>query len=347
MDFCISRIEHFKMRSVDGVFRESSRNLSSYPHSDVDASLSHLNVQLDGAVNPLLSISSQIKDLRNVHQIKGRFNVNGDNDKTLTNVMSQAFFKLTEGFISGLSYADQVQAYKDCLDWFKEKYPSIIILGAYIHFDEPGCGPHMHVNFMPIYEKEDGKKIFSTTNLFSGKAWGKEYQDSVHAWACEHFQYDFARRRPDSAGAKHLSLPELKSAYRELEAVESCLAADRPILQEIDSIDEIGEEPVFGKKWKVDFLSLDYLKTAAKHYFEGLLVIRRLRKQNEELEKKLEEARTHHFRMLKQIADLKRENQRLKYQNSILYQFIETIKRVKELDDFLRGCERSTKINER
>lgn len=50
-------------------------------------------------------------------------------------------------------YTDQ---YSHMLDEFKAKFPHMDVVGAYIHYDEPGGTPHMHLQYIPFGEQKRG-----------------------------------------------------------------------------------------------------------------------------------------------------------------------------------------------
>lgn len=298
MDFCISRIEHFKAADCSGVYREASRNLSRYPHSEVVPELTKNNVCLCSIFDPQIPIVKQIEDLKQQRNIKGRFNVKGSNPRNLTNIMSQAFFKLTSGFTDGLSKEEIVRAYSDCLEWFRKEYPSVIILSAYIHFDEPNAGPHMHINFCPVHD--DGEKqIFSSSKVFKGSDHYTQYQDKLHAWATNHFSFDFSRRKPGSDKAKHLSVPEYKQAMRDLEEIEQRIYKYEPAIMAIHEIESIGTPALFGG-YKVPEQDLEDLKATAIANVQNSFVLRRMEQERDDYRERLTREREISNRLAKE-----------------------------------------------
>lgn len=290
MDFCISRVEFYKASDTNGVYREASRNLSKYPHSDVDFSKVKDNVILVEGLRPEFDIVSQIKSIKSSLGIKGRFNVNGLNPKSQTNILGQAFFKLTDGFIGDLTNDDIVNAYSDCLDWFRARFPDIVILSAYVHFDEPNAGPHMHINFLPLARNDKEQLIFSSSKMCPGKDYFIGYQDDLHSWAVENFNHDFARRLPGSEGRKHLSLPEYKKAKDELDEIERKIKAYSPVTLAYDEVENIGTKTLFGG-WKVSDEEMSTLKSAANSAIQSSFRINSLERERDDYKKRLEEER--------------------------------------------------------
>ena len=282
MEFCISRIEHYKASSASGVFRESSRDLSKYPN-DVDCALSGNNVVLVQEIDPHKEIVSEIKTLKDALGVGGRFTLKGG-EKSQTNIMSQVFFKLPPEFLVDKSKQEICDCYADLLQWFCDKHPTFYVIGAYIHFDEPDAGIHMHVNGLPLFEdKEKNRLIFSSSKLFPGKDYYQHYQDDLHRFACQHFDYDFSRRKAVQDKAKHLSVPEYKEAMRELEKIENRVKSYQPVQACFDEIDNAGRRRMFGDGFTVTDTEMDLLKSAAESGVKHQWEIDRLQKENDRI----------------------------------------------------------------
>lgn len=310
MDFCISRIEHYKMHEAVGVFREATRNLSRYPNSNVVSELTRENVCFCSLIDGQKNIEEQIRDLKKEYGIGGRFNTGGGKSKNLTNVMSQVFFKLAPGFLEGKSFQEIVGAYADCMDWFQKKYPSVIIVSADVHFDEPDCGPHMHICFLPIYR--DGEKLkFSSTNVFAGRDHYAKYQDEVHAWAVEHFNHDFARRKPGNEKAKHLDLPEFKAAMREKELIEKEMRTYEPAIMAISEISDIGKPALFGG-YKVTGEQLDILRGQAIDNIKMGLDLQRTARERDEYKRRYEKERENANRLARENLSMRSQLERIR-----------------------------------
>lgn len=243
MSFMIGRLEHFKAPDCAGVFRESSRNLSRYPNSHIDPSKTPLNVALVELLDPTQPIPEQIAAYRRRLGCKGRFVVRGSNPKVMTNIMSQAFFKLPSDVLDTLDYEGAVTAYCDCLSWLCQRYPSIHVVGAYVHVDEPEAGPHLHVNFLPVTPSNR----FSTSELFPGPQAYADFQEALYNWALLRFpSAALERRKPDSALAIHLSVPEYRAAMTSLEEVKAELSEYEALRLSCSSLSSLGRRGLFG-----------------------------------------------------------------------------------------------------
>lgn len=182
-NYAISRIESYKYSDCGGVYKEALRILPNYDNPNCDPDKSHLNVSL--VDSDIKSIEKYILKYREDNDIKGRFNTVGKNPKTLTNVMCQALFTMSNEYINSLSRDEQIQYFSDCLEFFKEEFPTAHIVAANIHYDE--TTPHMHITFLPIVQRVNKKtnqqeNIFSTTLLMPGKDFFPQYQDRFYKY---------------------------------------------------------------------------------------------------------------------------------------------------------------------
>lgn len=182
-NYAISRIESYKFSDCGGVYKEALRILPNYDNPNCNPDKSHLNVAL--VDSDIKNIEKYILKYRDDNDIKGRFNTVGKNPKTLTNVMCQALFTMSNDYINALSRDEQIQYFNDCLEFFKEEFPSAHIVAANIHYDE--TTPHLHITFLPIVERVNKKtnkqeNIFSTTLLMPGKDFFPQYQDRFYKY---------------------------------------------------------------------------------------------------------------------------------------------------------------------
>lgn len=356
--FVISRIEQYKFSDCAAVFAESERKLARYDNPDWNPDKTPFNHYF-AETQFSCGIENYILFLKQKYKCRLSIDPSLPLNKQ-TNCFCQALFTASPELLKSLTREEQIEFFRHCYDFFLSKFPSVEVLSAVVHFDESNA--HMHLNFIPICRKANSKgKIktgFNSSELFSGKDFFVMYQDEFFDYMRERYP-DWDLERKGEVHQDHLTVREYKkiksqieqvkeehtTALVEVERLQSVIDEVQPVVEEIESIDSLGEEPVFGKRWKIDFEALDYLKSAAKNYFEGLLIIRRLRKQNEELRDQLENEKTKNLKLIRDNVNYRKENQILHNQKNFLLRFIESIQKMKELDDFVKGCERSTRLN--
>lgn len=216
--YAISRIENYKYSDCGGVFKEALRILPNYDNPNCDSSRSYLNVSL--VDNNIKNVEKYILKYREDNNIKGRFNTVGKNPKTLTNVMSQALFTMSNDYINALSRDEQIEFFKYCLEFFKSEFPEVPILAANIHFDENT--PHLHVTFIPVCSRVNKKtgeveNIFSTTLLMPGRDFFPQYQDRFYHFISK--KYEGLTR--SSSSRKNLTPEEYRKVAPILEEYEN------------------------------------------------------------------------------------------------------------------------------
>lgn len=252
MNYLFSRVSFYKSSSLAGVYRESARALSRYPHSDVDPARTHLNVCLCEEMDVRENLMNQVKALCASEGIKGRISVSGP-PRSQSNVLGQALFKVSGDLVEKYGLAHTLGTYRGCLEWFRSQYPTAIILSAYVHLDEPGAGPHMHVNFLPVAETSEGVRKLSSSELFSGRQVFERYQSALHGWATERYPLETIPRPQAGPSRRHLPLPEYKRATAELSDLRKAIREAETRLNELTSIigrveaaDALGRPLLFG-----------------------------------------------------------------------------------------------------
>ena len=153
--YAISRIQNYKFNECGAILKEALRTLPNYDNPDCNPDLSYLNVALVTTDFNELTFEKYILKYRKEHGIKGRFNINANNPKNMTNVCSQALFTMSKEYIEGMYRDEQIEYFELCLEFFKKEFSTAHIVSAVIHFDE--TTPHMHVTFLPIAKRENKK----------------------------------------------------------------------------------------------------------------------------------------------------------------------------------------------
>ena len=216
--YAISRVANYKFSDVGGVLKEALRILPNYNNPDCNSELSYLNVALVETDLNGLTPEKYILKYREDNNIVGRFNTNAQNPKNLTNVMCQALFTASADWINELDRDEQIQFFKDCLEFFNSEFPTVHVVAANIHFDE--TTPHMHITFLPIARRLNKKtneeeQIFSTTQIMPGRDFFPQYQDSFFKFISS--KYDGFSR--GSSNRKNLSVQD----YKEYKAMEELI----------------------------------------------------------------------------------------------------------------------------
>lgn len=246
-NYAISRIESYKYSDVGGVLKEALRILPNYNNPDCDPKLSYLNVNLVNTDLCGLSPEKYILKYREDNNIKGRFVTSAKNPKSLTNCMCQCLFTASSEYLSHLTRDEQLQYFKDCLDFFNSEFPSVHIIAANCHFDERT--PHLHISYIPTVERVNKKSgeletIFSTTLLMPGKDFFPKYQDRFYNFISDKYG-GFDRGQSDR---KNMSVQDYKKycdVLRENEQLKLELDLYRLTIAENQSrIDELYTELV-------------------------------------------------------------------------------------------------------
>ena len=246
MYYAISRLQNYKFNECGAVLKEALRTLPNYDNPDCNPALSYLNVALVSTDFEGLTFEKYIAKYRKDNNIKGRFNINANNPKNMTNVCSQALFTMSKDYIETMTRDEQIDYFKHCLNFFKKEFPTAEIVSAVIHFDE--TTPHMHVTFLPIAERKsksgEDEKIFSTTLLMPGKDFFKGYQDRFFDYITS-CGYEGLTR--SNSTRKNMSVKEYKK-YQELMAMLDELKAERKQLY--DEIEKLKHENKDLRYWR-------------------------------------------------------------------------------------------------
>lgn len=221
-NYIIARIENYKMGDIGKVGKEQEREKEYiekyYQNPDYDPSKTKDNVTLahdqerDGK-----TWEKYIKEYRTDHAVQGRFNVNGGDPKTQTNIATQFMVTASKEYLESMDKSEQVRFFKDAFKSLKEQYPTYHWAEVTIHYDEQT--PHMHAMALPLYyDPQKDRTVFSTTKTQAGKEHFREFQDRLHHDMTARFGYNLERGVRGS-DREHLSVKE----YKDLQDREKAL----------------------------------------------------------------------------------------------------------------------------
>lgn len=221
--FVISRIEHYKFSECAAVFAEAERCLTHYDnpdwHSDKVGQNYHLIEKSFSG-----SLESYLLDLKKEYRCRMSIDSTLPREKQ-TNVMSQAFFGASPEFFDGMTPVEIRNYFEHCLSFFQSKFTSVEVLSAVVHMDE--TTPHLHISFLPLTQKKNSKGIektvFSTSDLFRGKDFFADYQDSFYSYMNDRYS-DYHLERKGPVKQDHLTIREYKRIQNELSSARDELA---------------------------------------------------------------------------------------------------------------------------
>lgn len=177
MPSVFARIESYKYSQVGAIHREAVRELTNYKNPNYNPAKSAENHYFE-RMEVTGSMEKWVDKYREKEGISGRFVKDAPNAKNSTNVMCQAMFSVPAD-VKDLPRDKQLEVLSYCYDFFKIEFPDVPVVEAVAHFDE--TSPHVHINFLPIVERDHKKrgkeKIFSTSLLMPGKDYFKGFQD--------------------------------------------------------------------------------------------------------------------------------------------------------------------------
>lgn len=236
MNYAISRLQNYKFNECGAILKEALRTLPNYDNPDCNPDLSYLNVALVTTDFNGLTFEKYIAKYRKDNNIKGRFNINANNPKNMTNVCSQALFTASKEYIENMSRYEQIEYFNHCLDFFKNEFSTAKIISAVIHFDE--TTPHMHVTFLPIANrfnerKQEQEYIFSTTLLMPGKDFFRGYQDRFFDYISSCGYSGLTR---SNSNRKNMSVKEYKKYQQLMVAIEALKEERKELYDEIEKL---------------------------------------------------------------------------------------------------------------
>lgn len=165
-------MDKYKRADVKGVERENERDKNytptKNPHIDLKRTGGNYHiVRCDCSY--ITYINQRIKELAQKRKIK--------DDAVLINSFILGSDK---EFFEGLSPEEQRQFFKDCTEFFAERYGEENIISAVVHADE--TSPHLHLNMIPVldgrlcskqlFDRVALRKLQSDFHEAVGKKWG-------------------------------------------------------------------------------------------------------------------------------------------------------------------------------
>ena len=163
-------------------------------------------------------------------------------------ILMNSFVVTSDGeFFKGLHPWEQRDFFRDCVQFFEDKYGKENMISAIVHMDE--TTPHLHLNFVPI---NDGR--LSSKSLFDRQ---KLAQLQTELWEQVGKKYSLQRGKSGSLST-HLSAAEytakkiVKDAEQRsaeiAEQTEKKKAELADITQTIDAVTEAQNQPIPKKK---------------------------------------------------------------------------------------------------
>lgn len=146
-----------------------------------------------------------------------------------------------------------VQAFKRYVAGWKKRNPNMVIIGAYIHLDEPNGTPHIHIDYIPVAQCNRGMKLQNTltralqaqgfetvkqgnTLLTAQMQWEQAERDTMRQ-ICVDMGIDLYAQ--GEGRKRHLTIPEYKQAMDNLKEVqqETAVAEAKALEVEFDCMD--------------------------------------------------------------------------------------------------------------
>ena len=198
-------MEKYKRQEASPVEQENERD-ETYQASNpqIDSSRTHLNYHIIYPMKSYLEIiNGRLSELELKRKIRS--------DAILMN----SFIVTLDGeFFKGLRPWDQKEFFRDCAEFFSDKYGEENMISAVVHMDE--TTPHMHLNFIPINQgRLSSKSLFDRQKL-------AQLQTKLHESIGK--KWDLQRGKEGSQ-AKRLSTAEFKAK----KIIESAKKREREI----------------------------------------------------------------------------------------------------------------------
>jgi len=235
-------MEKYKRQEVSPVEEENERD-ESYKASNpnIDSSRTNRNYHI---IYPFKSYMEIIN--RRLSQLDLKRKIRSDA------ILMNSFVITSDGeFFKGLRPWEQEGFFRDCAQFFVDKYGKENIISAVVHMDE--TTPHLHLNFVPI---NDGR--LSSKSLFDRQ---KLAQLQTELWEQVGKKYGLQRGKSGSTAthvtaAEHRAKTIIDEAYRrgsEIDAQTAKKTAELAYLtQTIDTVTEAQNQPIPKKKKDVE-----------------------------------------------------------------------------------------------
>lgn len=143
-------MEKYKRQEVSPVEEENERDeIYQASNPQLDSSRTHLNYHVIYPMKSYLEIiNGRLSELDLKRKIRS--------DAILMN----SFIITSDGeFFKGLHPWEQREFFRDCAEFFSNKYGEENMISAVVHMDE--TTPHMHLNFIPVNERRLSKITFT------------------------------------------------------------------------------------------------------------------------------------------------------------------------------------------
>lgn len=198
-------MEKYKRQEVSPVEQENERD-ETYQASNpqIDSSRTHLNYHI---IYPMKSYMEKINGRLSELELKRKIRSDA--------ILMNSFIVTSDGeFFKNLHPWEQREFFRDCAEFFSEKYGSENMISAVVHMDE--TTPHKHLNFIPVNEgRLSSKSLFDRQKLAQLQT---ELHESVgKKWGLQ--------RGKEGSQAKHLSTAE----YKAKKIIESAEKREREI----------------------------------------------------------------------------------------------------------------------
>lgn len=235
---------------------------------------------------------------------------------------------------NAISRTECTRMLKEYLKQFQAQNPQLSVIGAYIHADEEGKYPHLHLDFIPVANGQKNglsKKVslkgalqqqFKSTNFkysaTAQEAWCEIQRKNLQELAQSQ---GHAVLTGVSGGRKHVHTKLYKS---EINTVKKQVDAKLAIHEEL--LEEVAEAPKI--EAKKNFFGSGY--TISAQQYENLSKVGALAQVTSQKLKKLE--KTHSGEALKSaVEELERQKEELNSKNKAVIELQEALKTEKNL----------------
>ncbi|MDE7380475.1 MAG: plasmid recombination protein [Clostridia bacterium] len=254
-------MEKYKRQEVSPVEEENERDESyQSTNPNIDSSRTKENYHI---IHPYKSYIEIIN--RRLSQLELKRKIRSDA------ILMNSFVVTSDGeFFKGLRPWEQQDFFRDCVQFFEDKYGTKNMISAVVHMDE--TTPHLHLNFVPI---NDGR--LSSKSLFDRQ---KLAQLQTELWEQVGKKYGLQRGKSGSA-ATHVSAAEHRAKRIVEEAEQRGAEIDEQttkkkaelanLTQTIDTVTEAQNQPISKKKHEVE-REIKTLRTANAAYAERLRI---------------------------------------------------------------------------
>ncbi len=254
-------MEKYKRQEVSSVEEENERDESyQATNPNIDSSRTKDNHHI---IYPFKSYIEIIN--KRLSQLELKRKIRSDA------ILMNSFVVTSDGeFFKGLRPWEQRDFFRDCVQFFEDKYGTENMISAVVHMDE--TTPHLHLNFVPI---NNGR--LSSKSLFDRQ---KLAQLQTELWEQVGKKYGLQRGKSGSA-ATHVSAAEHRAKRIVEEAEERSTKIDEQtekkkaeladITQTIDAVTEAQNQPIPKKKHEVE-REIKTLRVANAAYAERLRI---------------------------------------------------------------------------